>query len=234
MDVKPFSRRLFGFVTCAQTASPCFTRPMFELGLSSRAPQVSAQRVRLSCSIKSRVFSFKRHHEPNVGRPRHTCRHHRLNQWSSRLVSSMTRSWTLHASSCGCIRVRLDRVFLNCLRTVRHPLPWHSMATSSITNSLVQNLRRSFHSQAPGTSPVLQLGCELLSLCSSTQDHFSPNSHRTNANNIRERPSLQESGVKVTTSIAQTAVALASKATSTSRCHNQQKWSDVDRSSRPV
>ena len=168
----------FGFVTCSRTASPCFTRPRFELGLSSRAPQVSAQRVRLSCSIKSRVFSFKRHHEPNVGRPRHTCRHHRLNQWSSRLVSSMTRSWTLHASSCGCIRVRLDRVFLNCLRPVRHPLPWHSMATSSSSNSLVQNLRRSFHSQAPGTSPVIQLGCELLSLCSSTHDHFSRNSHK--------------------------------------------------------
>ena len=125
----------FGFVTCAQTACPCFTRPRFELGLSSHAPQVSAQRVRLSCSIKSRVFSFMRHHVPNVGRPRHACRHHRLNQWSSRLVSSMTRSWTLHASSCGCIRVRLDRVFLNCLRPVRHPLPWHSMATSSSTNS---------------------------------------------------------------------------------------------------
>ena len=145
---------------------------------SRRAPQVFAQRVRLSCSIKSRVFSFMRHHVLNVGRPRHTCRHHRLNQWSSRLVSSMTRSWTLHASSCGCIRVRLDRVFLNCLRPVRHPLPWHSMATSFITHSLVQNLRRSFHSQAPGTSPVLQLGCELLPLCSSTQDHFSRNSHK--------------------------------------------------------
>ena len=88
----------FGFVTCARTASPCFTRPRSELGLSSRAPQVSAPGVQLLCSIKSRVFSFMRHHVLNVGRPRHTCRHHRLNQWSSRLVSSMTR---LHPSSVG-------------------------------------------------------------------------------------------------------------------------------------
>ena len=90
--------------------------------------------------------------------------------------SSRVVLW-LHPSSVG---QGLDKVSLNCLRPVRHPLPWHSMATSSITNSLVQNLRRSFHSQAPGTSPVLQLGCELfsLSLCSSTQDHFSRNSHK--------------------------------------------------------
>ena len=34
---------------------------------SSRAPQVSAERVRLSRSIKSRVFSFTRHDVLNVG-----------------------------------------------------------------------------------------------------------------------------------------------------------------------
>ena len=100
----------FGLMTCARTASPCFTRPRFELGLSSRAPQVSAQRVRLLCSTKTRVFSFMRHHVLNVGRPRHTCCPHPLHQRSSRLVSSMTRSWTPHASSCGCIRVWLDKV----------------------------------------------------------------------------------------------------------------------------
>ena len=112
---------------------------------------------------------------------------------SSRLVSSMTRSWTLQASPCGCIRVRLERVSLNCSRPRRDPLPWHFMATSSITHSLVQNLRRSFHSQAPGTSPVLQLGCELLSLCSSA---FLAQQSQTHANNNRERPSLQDSASK--------------------------------------
>ena len=43
-----------GFVRSARIASPCFPRPKFELGLSSRVPQESAKRVRLSCSIKSR------------------------------------------------------------------------------------------------------------------------------------------------------------------------------------
>ena len=56
-----------GFMTCARIASSCFTRPKFELGLSSRAPQVSAKRVRLSCSLKSRVFSFMRHDVLNIG-----------------------------------------------------------------------------------------------------------------------------------------------------------------------
>ena len=32
--------------------SPCFPRPRFELGLSSRVPQVSAKRARLSCPIR--------------------------------------------------------------------------------------------------------------------------------------------------------------------------------------
>ena len=50
-----------GFTTSARIASPCFTRPRFELGLSSRAPQVSAKRVRLSCFFKSRVSSFIHH-----------------------------------------------------------------------------------------------------------------------------------------------------------------------------
>ena len=36
------------FMQSARIACPCFTRPRFELGLSSRAPQISAKRVRLS------------------------------------------------------------------------------------------------------------------------------------------------------------------------------------------
>ena len=54
------------FGSSARIVSSCFTRPRFELGHSSRAP-----RVRLSCSIKSQVFSFMRHDVLNVGRPRH-------------------------------------------------------------------------------------------------------------------------------------------------------------------
>ena len=50
-----------GFMTSARIASPCFTRP------SSRAPQVSAKRVRLSCSLKERVFSFMHHDVLHVG-----------------------------------------------------------------------------------------------------------------------------------------------------------------------
>ena len=45
-----------GFMTSARIASSCVTRPRFELGHSSRAPSVSAKRVRLSCSLKSRFF----------------------------------------------------------------------------------------------------------------------------------------------------------------------------------
>ena len=56
-----------GFMTSARIASPCFTRPRFELGLSSRAPQVSAKRVRPSCFLKSRVSSFIHHDVLNVG-----------------------------------------------------------------------------------------------------------------------------------------------------------------------
>ena len=43
-----------GFMTSARIAPPCFPRPRFELGLSSRVPQFSAKRVRPSCSTKSR------------------------------------------------------------------------------------------------------------------------------------------------------------------------------------
>ena len=79
-----------GFMTSARIASPCFTRPRFELVLSSRAPQVSAKRIRLSCSLKSRVLSSIHHDVLNIGlstphlpsSPSH----------SQRLVSSTTRS----------------------------------------------------------------------------------------------------------------------------------------------
>ena len=43
-----------GCMPSARSASPWFRRPRFELGLLSRAPQVSAKRVRLSCTVGSR------------------------------------------------------------------------------------------------------------------------------------------------------------------------------------
>ena len=72
-----------GFMTSARIASPCFTRPRFELGLSSRAPQVSAKRVRLSCFLKSRVSSFIHHDVLNVGLSTPHIRRHPLHQWPS-------------------------------------------------------------------------------------------------------------------------------------------------------
>ena len=41
-----------GFMQSTRIAFPCFPRPRFELGLSSRVPQVSAKRARLSCPIR--------------------------------------------------------------------------------------------------------------------------------------------------------------------------------------
>ena len=80
----------FGIMTSARIVSPCFTRPRFELGLSSRAPQVSAKRVRLSCFLKSRVLSSIHHDVLDIdlstqhlsSSPSH----------SQRFVSSTTRS----------------------------------------------------------------------------------------------------------------------------------------------
>ena len=50
----------------ARIACPCFTRPRFELGLSPRAPQVSAKRVRLSWPIKSQAPLSIPHDVANV------------------------------------------------------------------------------------------------------------------------------------------------------------------------
>ena len=46
------------FMQSARIVFPCFTRPRFELGLSSGAPEVSAKRVRLSQPIRSQVLRF--------------------------------------------------------------------------------------------------------------------------------------------------------------------------------
>ena len=91
----------FSCMTCARIASPCFTRPRFELGLSWRAPQVSAKRFRLSCSLNSRVFSSIHHDVLNIGLSRDTCRHHPCthNAWCSRRLGPELSSCCLAAAS---------------------------------------------------------------------------------------------------------------------------------------
>ena len=49
-------RRPVGSYSLLGLLSPCFPRPRFELGLSSRFPQVSAKRARLSCPIRPRLL----------------------------------------------------------------------------------------------------------------------------------------------------------------------------------
>ena len=53
-----------GLMVSAWVASPCFPRPRFELGLSSRVPQVSAKRVRHSRVADSPII---RHDVFDVG-----------------------------------------------------------------------------------------------------------------------------------------------------------------------
>ena len=55
-------------------ASSGFPRPSFEVGLSSRVPQVSAKRVRQSCSIKSRTLLSTITMYSMLARPRLTSR----------------------------------------------------------------------------------------------------------------------------------------------------------------
>ena len=127
----------FRFHDICSDCFPCVTRPRFELGLSSRAPQVSAKRVRLSCSLKSRVLSSMHHDVLNVG----------LSTPHGVLDGSAPNSprvvWQLHQCS------RSNNVTLSGARLaiewspMRNLLPWHSMATSTITSSLVQSSTRS-------------------------------------------------------------------------------------------
>ena len=50
-----------GLMMSARIASPCSPRPRFELGLSSRVSNMSANRVRQSCFIMSRDSPIIRH-----------------------------------------------------------------------------------------------------------------------------------------------------------------------------
>ena len=99
-----------------------FTRPRFELGLSSRAPQVSASRVRLSCSIESQVFWFMRHDVLNVGRSTAHLSSSplapvviTLDVFNDSLMDSSHVVWQLHLSSFG--RGFLE-LFGTCARSV--------------------------------------------------------------------------------------------------------------------
>ena len=64
-----------GLMMSVRIASPCFPRPRLELGLSSRVPQVSAKRVRQSCSIKSRTLRSSVTMYSMLARPRLTSPH---------------------------------------------------------------------------------------------------------------------------------------------------------------
>ena len=64
-----------GLMMSARIASPCFPRPRFEVGLSSHVPQVSAKRVRKSCSIKSRTLRSSITMYSMLARPRLTSRY---------------------------------------------------------------------------------------------------------------------------------------------------------------
>ena len=64
-----------GLMMSARIASLCFPRPRFELGLSSRVPQISTRRVRQSCSIKSRTLRSSVTMSSMLARPRLTSRY---------------------------------------------------------------------------------------------------------------------------------------------------------------
>ena len=76
VDVRPFFIAglppTLGSRTSARNFFPWFTRPRFELGHSSPVPQVSYKRVRLSCSINSRVSRSCVMVYSTLARPRHT------------------------------------------------------------------------------------------------------------------------------------------------------------------
>ena len=82
-----------GFMTSARIASPCFTRPKFELGLSS-ARSRSLRRTSSTVMLPQVAGLFRpciRMYSTLVC-PRHTYRRHPMHQWSSCLMSSTTRS----------------------------------------------------------------------------------------------------------------------------------------------
>ena len=134
-----------GFMTSAWIASSCFTRPRFELGLSSRAPEISAKQVRLSCSLKSRVLSSMHHDVLNVGL---FTPHISSSPFAPVVIMlDVFDDLVVHGlllSSGSCTLAELNEVSLSGSRRtvewllVRNLLPWHSMATN-ITSSLVQS-----------------------------------------------------------------------------------------------
>ena len=99
----------FRFMTSARIASPCFTRLRFELRLSSRAPQVSAKRVRQSCSIKSRTLRSSVTMYSMLARPRLTSRY----RWPSCLILDGSATDSLADASSS---------WLNLLLSSPHPL----------------------------------------------------------------------------------------------------------------
>ena len=137
----------FGIMTSARIASPCFTRPRFELGLSSRStslrqtsstvmlPQVAGLIVNASrCTQRWPV-----HATPVVITLTLTT----LGVFDDSVLGSPRVVWQLHL----CLKsnsVSLSGAGLAIeWSPVRNLLPWLSMATSTISGSLVQCSTRS-------------------------------------------------------------------------------------------
>ena len=126
-------------MTSARSASPCFTRPMFELGLSSRAPQVSAKRVRLPSSSRGSYRQCVTMYS-TLACPRHTCRHYPCthNAWCLRRLGPGLSSCCLAAASVFKVEQRLfercetDHCVVTCANSVPE-------ANSTITSSLVRS-----------------------------------------------------------------------------------------------
>ena len=100
------------------------------------------------------------------------CRRHPSHQLSSCLMSSTTRScmdssrgvWQLNKVSLSGPRLTVD------WSLVRNLLPWHSMATSNVTSSMVQSPTRSSHSNVQENA-CRSTWMQAL-LCASAQKHM--------------------------------------------------------------
>ena len=82
-----------GSVQSARIVYPCFPRPRFELGLSSRVPQVSAKRTRPPRPIKTRAPRSSITTVSTLARQHHLQRHHPAHEPSS-CFGSRRFSWT--------------------------------------------------------------------------------------------------------------------------------------------
>ena len=157
-----------GFMTSAQIASPCFTRPRFELGLlhSSQPNELDCHASSSRGSLRSSITMYS-----TLACPRHTYRRHPLHKLSSCLMSSTTRSRVDSSRFVDLNKVSLSGSRLTVEWShVPNLLPWHSMVTSNITSSVDQSATRSSHSN------VRESGCRSprmqALLCAAVRQHM--------------------------------------------------------------